>query len=86
MWCCTQGFNTFLTALKLPCRKAGSWVLNPFSTNKKDDDTRRLLRNGYQLKGYITRVINGNPVQIPVSRLDIIPPKGGTAAVRPKQN
>jgi hypothetical protein len=32
---CTQGFNTFLTALKLPRRKAGSWVLNPFGTNKK---------------------------------------------------
>jgi hypothetical protein len=32
---CTQGFNTFLTALKLPRRKAGSWVLNPFNTNKK---------------------------------------------------
>jgi hypothetical protein len=31
---CTQGFNTFLTALKLPRRKAGSWVLNPFGTNK----------------------------------------------------
>jgi hypothetical protein len=31
---CTQGFNTFLTALKLPRRKAGSWILNPFGTNK----------------------------------------------------
>jgi hypothetical protein len=32
--CCSpevihSGFNTFLTALKLPRRKAGSWVLNP---------------------------------------------------------
>jgi hypothetical protein len=31
MWYCTQGFNTFLTALK-------GGVLNPFGTNKKTPD------------------------------------------------
>jgi hypothetical protein len=53
-------------------------------TNKADDDTRRLLKNGYQPKDYIIKVIDGKPVQIPVSQLNITPPKGGTAAVRPK--
>jgi hypothetical protein len=39
------------------------------------------FRFGYQPKGYITKIIGGKPVNIPIDRLNIIPPKGGTAAV-----
>jgi hypothetical protein len=42
------------------------------------------MEQGYTPKGYVTRVVGGKPVTIPVSRLKIIPPKGGTAAVTPK--
>jgi hypothetical protein len=55
-------------------------------THKADNNTRPLLKNGYQPKDYITKVIDGKTVQIPISQLNIIPPKGGTAVVRPKQN
>jgi hypothetical protein len=30
------GFNTFITALKFPRRKAGSWVLNPSAQIKQN--------------------------------------------------
>jgi multidrug resistance efflux pump len=43
------------------------------------------LREGYQPKGYITKVVQGQPVKIPVSQLKINPPQGGTAAVQPKK-
>jgi hypothetical protein len=40
---------------------------------------------GYTPKGYVTQVVEGKTVNIPVSQLKIIPPKGGTAAVTPKK-
>jgi hypothetical protein len=43
------------------------------------------LSKGYQPKGYITMVINGQTEKIPVSQLKINPPQGGTAAVTPKK-
>ncbi|GHU64958.1 hypothetical protein FACS189447_03000 [Spirochaetia bacterium] len=41
------------------------------------------LQNGYTPKGYITQVVQGQTVQIPVSQVTIIPPTSGTAAVTP---
>jgi hypothetical protein len=39
------------------------------------------VNDGYTPKGYVTQVVQGKSVQIPVSKLKIIPPKSGTAAV-----
>ncbi|MDR1905242.1 MAG: hypothetical protein LBQ88_23550 [Treponema sp.] len=52
--------------------------------NKAVDTTGR-QKNGYTPKGYVTEVIKGQTVNIPVSELKIIPPKGGTAAVTLKK-
>jgi hypothetical protein len=48
-------------------------------------DATEKQRNGYTPKGYVTQVVGGKTVNIPVSELKIIPPKGGTAAVTPKK-
>jgi hypothetical protein len=40
---------------------------------------------GYTPRGYVTQVVKGQTVNIPVSELKINPPKGGTAAVTPKK-
>ncbi|GHV81566.1 hypothetical protein AGMMS49991_01240 [Spirochaetia bacterium] len=43
------------------------------------------LQNGYTPKGYVTQVVQGQTVQIPVSQITILPPKSGTAAVTPRK-
>jgi hypothetical protein len=52
----------------------------------KNDRNTHVIIGGFTPKGYITQEVNGKTVQIPVSKLKIIPPKGGTAAVTPKTN
>jgi hypothetical protein len=54
-------------------------------TNKADDNPRQILKNGYQPKACITKVIHGQAVEIPISQLNLIPPKGGTAVVSSKK-
>jgi hypothetical protein len=38
---------------------------------------------GYQGSGYATCEIGGKDARVPVSRIKIIPPQGGTAAAMP---
>jgi hypothetical protein len=49
------------------------------------ENNRQWREDGYTPKGYITQVINGQTVKIPVSELKINPPKAGTAAVTLKK-
>jgi hypothetical protein len=51
----------------------------------KADKTRAWREDGYTPKGYVTQVIQGQTVNVPVSALKIIPPKAGTAAVTLKK-
>jgi hypothetical protein len=53
-----------------------------YNKAKVDKDWRE---NGYTPKGYVTQVIKGQTVNVPVSELKIIPPKAGTAAVTIKK-
>jgi len=50
-----------------------------------DKNGSRYRKNGYSGKGYITKVIAGKPVNIPISQIKIIPPTSGTGAVILKQ-
>jgi hypothetical protein len=54
------------------------------SNNMAHSDPQR-LQNGYIPKGYVTQVVEGQTIQIPVSQVKIIPPTSGTAAVTPKK-
>jgi outer membrane lipoprotein-sorting protein len=51
----------------------------------KATQTTETQKNGYSPKGYVTQVVKGRTVNIPVSELKINPPKAGTAAVTPKK-
>jgi hypothetical protein len=53
--------------------------------NNEKKHATRSVNGGYTPKGYVTQVINGQTVNIPVSKLKINPPKAGTAAIIPKQ-
>jgi hypothetical protein len=53
--------------------------------NNLDTYVQPVLKRGYQPKACITKVIQGKPVEIPLSQLNIIPPKGGTAVVSSKK-
>ncbi|GHT87330.1 hypothetical protein FACS1894137_14480 [Spirochaetia bacterium] len=53
--------------------------------NNLDWYSQPVLEKGFSGKGYVTQVIQGKPVKIPTSQLNIIPPKAGTAAVTPKK-
>lgn len=45
-----------------------------------------VLEKGYAPKGYVTVGIKGSqPVKVPVAQVKIVPPQGGTAAVKPKK-
>jgi hypothetical protein len=55
----------------------------PDTNNIKNSSQWR--EDGYTPKGYVTKVIEGKTVNIPVSQVTIIPPKSGTAAVTPKK-
>jgi hypothetical protein len=53
-----------------------------------DNEARTITyrpQGGYTPKGYVTQIINGKTVKIPVSELTLIPPTSGTAAVTPKK-
>jgi hypothetical protein len=39
------------------------------------------LPYGYQPKGFITKIIDGKEVDMPLEKLKIIPPQGGTGEV-----
>jgi outer membrane lipoprotein-sorting protein len=54
------------------------------SRNESKTGTQR-SQEGYTPKGYVTTVINGKTMNIPVSELKINPPKSGTAVVTPKK-
>lgn len=43
------------------------------------------LPSGYQASGFITKIIDGKEVDIPLDELEIIPPKGGTSIVWPSR-
>jgi len=44
-----------------------------------------LLQKGFQPKAYVTKVIQGQSVQIPLSQIKITPPTSGTGVITPKQ-
>ncbi|MHB9291198.1 hypothetical protein Holit_00270 [Hollandina sp. SP2] len=54
-------------------------------SNKTDIYNQPLMERGFSGKDYITMNIQGKPVKVPLSQLDITPPKGGTAAVTLKK-
>ncbi|GHT95345.1 hypothetical protein FACS1894141_3780 [Spirochaetia bacterium] len=60
-------------------------VIWPILVNNIAHSEPQRLQNGYTPKGYVTQVVQGRTVQIPVSQVTILPPTSGTAAVTPKK-
>ncbi|GHT55460.1 hypothetical protein FACS1894109_02050 [Spirochaetia bacterium] len=54
-------------------------------SNNVVENNTQWRQDGYTPKGYVTQVVQGRTVQIPVSQVTIIPPTSGTAAVTPKK-
>jgi hypothetical protein len=44
------------------------------------------LKNGYRPKGHVTVQVEGQLVKVPVAQIKIVPPQGGTAAVKKPQS
>jgi hypothetical protein len=47
-------------------------------------EARNIVTEGYQPKAVITKTVQGKSVQIPLAKIAIKPPQGGTGAVTPK--